>query len=80
MSYPNSPSPAVSRDDTPNPSNRFTSQQVTAEDLLKSQTEGLVTLSDYRKRRLEAIELREMGVLGSTASGASSPDGYVQQP
>lgn len=71
MSYPDPSAPG----DSPNPS-RFTSQQVTAEDLLKSQTEGLVTLSDYRKRRLEAIELREMGVLGSTAnSGASTPDG-----
>ncbi|KAE9963898.1 hypothetical protein BLS_008829 [Venturia inaequalis] len=71
MSYPDPSAPSES----PNPS-RFTSQQITAEDLLKSQTEGLVTLSDYRKRRLEAIEQREMGILGSTgSSGTNTPDG-----
>ncbi|TID21406.1 putative rhamnogalacturonate lyase A [Venturia nashicola] len=71
MNYPDPSSSGHS----PNPG-RFTSQQITAEDLLKSQTEGLVTLSDYRKRRLEAIEQREMGILGSTASsGTNTPDG-----
>lgn len=71
MSYPD---PSAS-EDSPNTS-RFTSQQITAEDMLKSQTEGLVTLSDYRKRRQEAIEFRDMGILGSTAgSGSNTPDG-----
>ena len=43
----------------PNPSSRFTSQTSTAEDLLKSQTVGLVHLSDFRKRRAEALEQKE---------------------
>ncbi|MCJ1368991.1 hypothetical protein MMC20_000198 [Loxospora ochrophaea] len=38
---------------------RFTSQASTAEDLLKSQTVGLVHLSDFRKRRAEALEQKE---------------------
>lgn len=45
---------------TPNAANsRFTSQSSTAEDLLKSQTVGLVHLSDFRKRRAEALEQKE---------------------
>lgn len=42
---------------TPNP--RFTSQTKTAEDLLSTQTVGLVALSDFRKRRAEALEQKE---------------------
>ncbi len=38
---------------------RFASQSRTAEDLLKSQTVGLVHLSDFRKRRVEALEQKE---------------------
>ncbi|KAI5298315.1 hypothetical protein KEM56_004149 [Ascosphaera pollenicola] len=41
------------------PSSRFTSQAATAEDLLKSQTVGLVHLSDFRKRQAEALEQKE---------------------
>ncbi|OOF99240.1 hypothetical protein ASPCADRAFT_403483 [Aspergillus carbonarius ITEM 5010] len=37
----------------------FTSQTVSAEDLLKSQTVGLVHLSDFRKRRAEVLEQKE---------------------
>ncbi len=40
---------------------RFASQAATAEDLLKAQTVGLVNLDDYRKKRAEAIELKERG-------------------
>lgn len=43
---------------TPN-EQRFQSQGHTAEDLLKEQTYGLVTLSDFRKRRAEAVEQSE---------------------
>jgi protein FAM50 len=58
---------------------RFTSQAATAEDLLKAQTVGLVNLNDYRKRRAEAIELKERGVT-DVSSGASTPlDGYELQ-
>lgn len=47
----------------PLPANpRFTSQTKTAEDLLSTQTVGLVNLSDYRKRRAEAIEQKERDV------------------
>lgn len=44
--------------------NRFASSTHTAEDLLKQQTVGLVHLSDFRKRRAEAIE---------QSSGTSTP-------
>jgi protein FAM50 len=56
------------------PSNaRFTTQAATAEDILKSQTVGLVHLDDFRKRRAEALDLKERG-----GSGASTPQGgYV---
>ena len=44
--------------DTSGPA-RFTQQASTAEDLLKSQTVGLVQLSDFRKRRAEVLEQKE---------------------
>ena len=71
-----------SRLSTPNPpSSRFTAQAITAEDLLKSQTVGLVHLSDFRKRRVEALEQKEREAQGSafgrftpgTSSGAVAP-------
>ena len=37
----------------------FTSHTASAEDLLKSQTVGLVHLSDFRKRRAEILEQKE---------------------
>ncbi|KAK2808710.1 hypothetical protein FQN50_004381 [Emmonsiellopsis sp. PD_5] len=37
----------------------FTNQTASAEDLLKSQTVGLVHLSDFRKRRAEVLEQKE---------------------
>jgi protein FAM50 len=56
---------------------RFTSQAATAEDLLKAQTVGLVNLNDYRKRRAEALDLKEReatsGVTSGVDSGASTP-------
>ncbi|OCK80614.1 XAP5-domain-containing protein [Lepidopterella palustris CBS 459.81] len=59
QSNPSSPSP--SRSATPNPAttSRFTAQASTAEDILKEQTVGLVHLSDFRKRRAEALEQKE---------------------
>lgn len=65
-----------SRSGTP-ANSRFTAQAETAEDLLKSQTVGLVHLDDFRKRRAEALEQKERG--GShVSSGASTPqDGYA---
>jgi protein FAM50 len=52
---------------------RFTSQAATAEDLLKAQTVGLVNLNDYRKRRAEALDLKERGGTSSINSGATTP-------
>ena len=58
----------------------FTNQTASAEDLLKSQTVGLVNLSDFRKRRAEVLEQKEKeaqdrtyGRLQSTDSGGTTP-------
>jgi len=63
------------------PSNsRFTPQVKTTEDLLSTQTVGLVALSDFRKRRAEVLEQKEreaqdalLGALG--AGGTPGSDG-----
>lgn len=61
-------------------SGRFASQAATAEDHLKAQTVGLVNLDDYRKRRAEAMELKEFGS-PALSSGASTPhEGYGNRP
>lgn len=44
---------------TSTPPWRFTTQTASAEDLLKSQTVGLVNLADFRKRRADVLELKE---------------------
>lgn len=53
----------------------FTGQSVSAEEMLKSQTVGLVHLSDFRKRRAEVLEQKEREAhdksLGRLASGNS---------
>ncbi|KAJ5770139.1 uncharacterized protein N7511_002190 [Penicillium nucicola] len=53
----------------------FTGQTVSAEEMLKSQTVGLVHLSDFRKRRAEVLEQKEREAhdksLGRLASGNS---------
>jgi len=66
MSTPKPPSAPESGESTPNA--RFIAPQATAEDVLKSQTVGLVQLSDFRKRRAEAREHRS-----GANSGASTP-------
>ncbi|KAH6676330.1 XAP5, circadian clock regulator-domain-containing protein [Halenospora varia] len=63
---------------TPNP--RFTPSAKTAEDLLSTQTVGLVNLSDFRKRRAEALEQKdrdahELFATGKAPSGSATPDG-----
>lgn len=80
MALSNSASPAPSRDQTPNPNaSKFAASRATAEDLLRSQTEGLVSLSDYRKRRREAWEQGESGISSAAPSGATTPkEGYVE--
>ncbi|KAH7114249.1 XAP5, circadian clock regulator-domain-containing protein [Dendryphion nanum] len=63
--------------DTPN--NRFAAQAATAEDILKEQTVGLVNLSEFRKRRAEALERKERE--GSTGgSGATTPRDGASTP
>ncbi|KAN0096354.1 XAP5 domain containing protein [Hyaloscypha variabilis] len=54
---------------TPNP--RFTPQAKTAEDLLSTQTVGLVALSDFRKRRAEALEQKERDAQDAFNGGGS---------
>ncbi|KAL8931040.1 MAG: hypothetical protein Q9208_000142 [Pyrenodesmia sp. 3 TL-2023] len=86
MASSNPSSTDPSRAPTPNPAHnaRFTSQAATAEDLLKSQTVGLVHLNDFRKRRAEALEQKEREAHGpnlgrftaaSNSSTAASSDG-----
>ncbi|OGM51188.1 XAP5 domain protein [Aspergillus bombycis] len=60
----------------------FTSQTVSAEELLKSQTVGLVHLSDFRKRRAEVLEQKEreahdksLGRFTSGNSRSATPSG-----
>lgn len=53
----------------------FAGQTVSAEEMLKEQTVGLVHLSDFRKRRAEVLEQKEREAhdksLGRLASGNS---------
>ncbi|KAI4167748.1 MAG: hypothetical protein LQ343_006943 [Gyalolechia ehrenbergii] len=88
MPSSNTSSNTPSRAPTPNASHnaRFTSQGATAEDLLKSHTVGLVHLTDFRKRRAEALEQKEReaheGTLGrfTAASKSGTPlssDGVI---
>ena len=51
----------------------FTSQTASAEDLLKSQTVGLVNLADFRKRRANVLELKEREARDGSA-GTHTPD------
>ena len=83
MASSNPSSAELSRVPTPT---RFTSQAATAEDLLKSQTVGLVHLSDFRKRRAEALEQKEREATGThggrfapanSASGAVTPNSGI---
>ena len=59
----------------------FALQSATPEDLLKSQTVGLVHLADFRKRRADVAEQREKAMhdqryskVKSTTSGTATPD------
>lgn len=66
--------PSEQQNNSSNPRS-FTSQTASAEDLLKSQTVGLVHLSDFRKRRAEVLEQKEKEAhdksLGRLTSGNS---------
>ena len=54
------------------PASRFRSQGLSGEEQLKSNTVGLVTLSDFRKRRAEALEAGDSGI-----SRSSTPSRFV---
>jgi protein FAM50 len=58
-------------DATVESNSRFVAPQATAEDFLQSQTIGLVQLSDFRKRRAQAIE--QSARRAGDSSGASTP-------
>ena len=51
---------------------RFTSSVNTIEDRLQADTVGLVQLSDFRKRRAEALEAAQDG--SGSVSRSSTPD------
>jgi protein FAM50 len=51
----------------------FTSQTASAEELLKSQTVGLVNLADFRKRRADVLEQKEKEAREGS-SGTRTPD------
>ena len=73
MSTSNPSSTDPSRVPTPNPAqSRFTAQAPSAEDLLKSQTVGLVRLDDFRKRRADALEQKELGRFTNARSDAAA--------
>ena len=58
--------------DRPTHNYRFTSQNETLEDVLKSQTVGLVNLSDFKKRRAELLEQKEREAANQTSAAAAN--------
>ncbi|KAK6531067.1 hypothetical protein TWF281_007893 [Arthrobotrys megalospora] len=88
-SNPNS-KPSTPAVDRPTHNFRFTSQNETLEDVLKSQTVGLVHLSDFKKRRAELLEQKEReaananqsapGSAGGSRAGSVGSDGNVKPP
>lgn len=65
MSNPSNPPSGTS---TPR---AFTTHSTTAEELLKSQTVGLVNLADFRKRRADVLEQKGKE---ARSVGANTPD------
>lgn len=61
----------MSSTDPPAPNARFQKQAKTAEDLLSTQTVGLVNLSDFRKRRAEALDAKDRDAHESAVNAAS---------
>jgi len=61
----------MSSTDPADSNSRFQKQARTTEDLLQTQTVGLVQLSDFRKRRAEAIDAKDRDAHESALSGAS---------
>ncbi|KAJ6259413.1 hypothetical protein Dda_6315 [Drechslerella dactyloides] len=61
--------------DRPTHNFRFTAQNETLEDVLKSQTVGLVHLSDFKKRRAELLEQKEREAANANQSAPGSAGG-----
>ena len=60
----------------PSPTPRFQGPASGAEEVLKSQTVGLVHLSDFRKRQAEALEQKDSNFISTNfASSSTSFDG-----
>lgn len=53
----------------------YVPQNTTAEDLLKSETVGLVKLDDFRKRRAEVVERKEKEKREGSGRGTPAGDG-----
>ena len=51
--------PSTSASGATTPTSRFTKTTETLEDVLKTQTIGLVHLSEFKKRRVELLEQKE---------------------
>ena len=64
------PEEVPSRSSTPR---GFTAPTATTEELLKSQTVGLVNLADFRKRRADVLEQKEKEARDGS-SGLRTPD------
>lgn len=52
---------------------QFAAQSTTAEDLLKSQTVGLLHLADFRKRRAEALDQKDRDAQSRPLSRSGTP-------
>ncbi|KAL8954100.1 MAG: hypothetical protein Q9222_000079 [Ikaeria aurantiellina] len=81
MAASNTSSTEPSRAPTPNSTSNpnFALQGATAEDLLKSQTVGLVHLNDFRKRRAEALEQKEREAHGGNLGRFTSTSGSAKK-
>ncbi len=71
------PSEPLSGTSTPR---SFTNQTASTEDLLKSQTVGLVHLDDFRKRRAEVLEQKEKEAQDKTYGRFKSSTPRVETP
>jgi len=52
---------------------QFATQSTTTEDVLKTQTVGLLHLADFRKRRAEALEQKDLDTQSRPLSRVGTP-------
>ncbi|KAF8436750.1 XAP5, circadian clock regulator-domain-containing protein [Terfezia claveryi] len=86
--------PSTSASGTTTPTSRFTKTTETLEDVLKTQTVGLVHLSEFKKRRVELLEQKEreahergrigiesaLGSTNGTPQSSGSETGVGEEP